>query len=172
MLKSAQATAKSSLRLATAGFMVACLANGCASWEDEVVFPENFRDSYTKVAGCSKSAHPAAEYVETWLSPEGKDAWDALVVQLADEDTTTTAVFPEGSIFVKVQFDDSACEELANYTAMKKLAPDTAPDLGDWKWQYVGDDGECNTCNAGQGCAGCHSPCKPAPYMCTNPNKK
>lgn len=145
------------------------LLAGCASWEEEVVFPENFRDSYTKVVDCRKSAHPAAAYVETWMSPSAKAKWDEMAVQLAAADTSTTVLFPDGAIIVKVQFDDSKCEELANYTAMKKLAPETDAKAGDWKWQFVGDDGTCNNCDVGTDCANCHSDCKPAPFMCTNP---
>lgn len=149
----------------------ACLLSACASWEPEVVFPENFRDSYTKVLSCRKSVHQAANYQETWLSPGGVATWTALAVQLAAADTQTTLLFPEGTVIVKAQFDDSKCDELANYTTMKKLLPDSDPEVGDWKWQYVGDDGECNNCAARTGCSGCHSTCKPAPWMCSKPDE-
>ncbi|MCO4762597.1 MAG: hypothetical protein KC502_13885 [Myxococcales bacterium] len=145
--------------------------SGCASWEPEVVFPENYRSTYKKVASCTKSAHPAANYIETWISPDGSDAWSALAVQLAAGDTETTAVLPEGMVIVKVQYDDSKCQTLANYTAMKKLAVGAAPDVGDWNWQFVDENGECNDCASGASCAGCHKSCGPAPLMCSHPKK-
>lgn len=141
---------------------------GCASWEPEVVFTENFRATYKKVASCKKSAHPQADYIETWMSPAGKATWDAMAVQLANQDTSTV-VFPEDTVFVKAQFEDSACEDLVNFTVMKKLKEGTATKYGDWKWQFVGDDGACFNCDAATDCSGCHSGCKPAPFMCTNP---
>ena len=37
-----------------------------------------FRDDYIKLHDCKQSAHPAANYVVTWLSPEALPVWEAV----------------------------------------------------------------------------------------------
>ena len=129
---------------------------GCAAeWDGSVVFPADYASTYEKVHDCKPSAHPAAKYVITWLSPNGKDAMTAH--SALPEGSTETAAWPEGTVLIKAQYDDSKCAELKNFTAMQKLAEGAAPDAGDWKWQHVDADGTCLNCDNGTACSGCHS---------------
>lgn len=157
-----------SIRALTTLLTAACLAAGCAAdWDAKVVFAPNYQSSYTKLHDCRDSQHPAAKYVQTWLSPEGKAAWDAWVALPAG--STETVELPVGTVLVKAQFDDAKCAELKSYTAMEKLAKDAAPKAGDWKWQHVGPDGECLNCDNGTACSGCHTQKACSGYVCTKP---
>lgn len=129
---------------------------GCATeWDGAVVFPADYASTYEKVHACKPSQHPAAKYVVTWLSPEGKAAMDKLVALPAG--STETVDWPEGTVLIKAQYDDSKCAELKNFTAMKKLPAGAAASAGDWKWQHVDADGACLNCDNGTACSGCHS---------------
>jgi hypothetical protein len=154
-------------RLATTLLLVLTLLPACASWDDKVAFPENFRSSYKKLHDCKKSAHPSGQHVVTWMSPDGLATWAK--VADAPAGSTDEVVVPEGMVLVKVQYDDAKCEDLESFTVMRKLAPGAAPAAGDWLWQQVDADGECLNCDNGSGCAGCHAPCGPANRICTQP---
>lgn len=143
--------------------------SGCATeWDSAVVFPATYSSTYEKLHDCKASAHPAAKYVVTWMSPEAKDAMDALAALPAG--STETIAWPENAVFVKVQYDDSACSEVQSFTAMKKLAAGAATDAGDWKWQHVGADGECLNCDNGTACSGCHTQPACNGLVCTKRN--
>ena len=135
---------------------------GCASWDEQTYFPEDYQSTYTQAHACKKGAHPAGNYVTTWVNSIGKEAFEK-----------GTTPYPEGTIFVKSQYADDRCTEQERFTVMKKGATDTAPDSGDWLWQLVGDTGnvgEC--CDGSNGCLGCHTPCKSNDWVCTHPEKK
>ncbi len=128
---------------------------GCAAdWDPDVVFPPDFAGSYQKLHGCSPSAHPAAKYVVTWLSPDGKDAMASFVALPVG--ATEIIAWPVGMVLVKAQYDDAGCKDLKAYTAMKRLPPGTASAAGDWRWQHLSGEGECYNCDGGTGCSGCH----------------
>ena len=137
---------------------------GCASWDDQVAAPENFRSSYISLHGCKESAHPAAEYVITYLSPNAQSVWDAYSAGDTDVD------FEPGTVSVKVQYSDDQCSDLTGYTVMEKTSADSSGALGGWRWQYLNESGECNDCDAGSACVSCHTPCMSGPaYFCTQP---
>jgi len=142
--------------------------SACGGWDDEAAFPENYSATYTKLHECKPSAHPAASYVLTSLSPEGSEAWSAMMEGIAGG--AEPSALPEGTVLVKSQYSDSSCSDLTGYTAMEQLAPATSPALGDFRWQFLDADGSCNNCDAGASCAGCHTApsCGAAfPYVCT-----
>ncbi len=145
--------------VALAGLVVSGLATGCVTWDADVYFPEDYEKSYHKVHACKKGAHPAGDYVITWINDLGKDAFNQ-----------GTTPLPEGTVLVKSQYSDERCTEQSRFTVMKKGAPDTAPDSGDWLWQLVGPNGsvgEC--CDGSNGCVSCHTPCKSNDWVCTKP---
>ena len=144
----------------TGSFMLTALV-GCASWDAEAYFPENYQSTYTKTHDCKKGAHPAGNFVTTWVNPIGKAAFES-----------GTTPYPEGTIFVKSQYTDDRCSEQERFTVMKKGSTGTAPDSGDWLWQLSGDTrnvGEC--CDGSNGCVGCHTPCKKNDWVCTQAQK-
>ena len=136
----------------------------CGGWDEEAAPPEDFRASYQKLHECRASAHPAANFVITWLSPEGSEAWDQIKAGMG-----AGVTFPEGAIAVKAQYDDSACDTLSGYTVMEKL-PDGADSAnGDWRWQFLDETGSCNDCALGASCSGCHTQPACVGYFCTQP---
>ena len=157
--------------LAIAGVMCSV---GCTTWDSEVVFPEGFTSSFITVHECQPSgAHVAADYVVTWLSPEGEEAWASMMEGVTAGAEPTD--LPVGTVLVKAQYDDSDCSQLSGYTAMEKLEPNSNPELGDYRWQFVDADGSCKDCNAKTECSGCHAApnCGAAfPYVCTSPTSE
>jgi hypothetical protein len=149
-------------------FLALALAGGCATeWDADVVFPANYTSTYTKVVSCEASQHPAAKYVEVWLDPTAKAAWDEYAA--LPKDTTATIAYPEGAVMVKTQFDDASCKDLKNFTAMKKLAKGAAPSYGDYRWQHVDVDGACLNCDNGKACSGCHTQAACKDFACSFP---
>lgn len=147
---------------------------GCTSdWDSKAVFLPGYESSYIKLHDCRKSAHPKAKYVTTWLSPDGQSTWDAYAALPAG--ATGTVDFPEGTVVVKAQFDDAKCATVIGYTAMKKLAAGTDPTNGDWQWQSVDGDGQCDdhdNCDLKAECSGCHKAnpiCASTALFCTRP---
>ncbi len=140
------------------------LVNCTGQWDDSVVAPENFRSSYDQVHECKQSAHPAADYVVTWLSPDAQPVWEAL------SNGETDVEFEVGTVSVKSQYSDSNCSTLTGYTLMEKTSVAEDAPHGGWRWQYINEFGECSNCDATDGCAGCHSGCTSGPkFFCTQP---
>ena len=134
------------------------------SWDDEVVAPEDFRATYEQLHECKQSAHPAADYVITWLSPDALPIWEAVQAGETDAD------FEVGAISVKSQYSDSSCSELTGYTLMEKVSTESDAPRGGWKWQFTNEYGECSNCDAGDGCVSCHTGCTSGPSLfCTQP---
>ncbi len=144
----------------------------CASdWDSQTFFPDTFADTYTRVATCRPSTHPKAAYVETWLSPNGAERWAEWKAAIA-AGATTVEPFAEGTVLVKAQYFDSDCDDLDNYTAMKKLAVGALPESDDWHWQVVGAEGATTECCENKNCWNCHASLCPDslyPFVCTQP---
>ena len=139
-----------------------CLAASLGACGDTLdvdpFFPATYKSSYVKMSACIKGAHPAGDYVVSWISPGGAAAWKA------------GEVVPEGTVLVKSQYTDSACKEQSRFTAMRKLKIGTAPAQGDWEWALLDDSRGVRECCAGDnGCVSCHTPCKKQDYICTKP---
>jgi len=143
---------------------LALLLSSCGGWDEEAAAPEGFRATYQRLHECRPSAHPAAEFVITWLSPEGAEAWSKIKSGLAAE-----AAFPAGAVAVKAQYSDSSCATLSGYTVMEKLPAGTDAANGDWRWQYLDEDGACNNCALGASCSGCHTTPECVGFFCTQP---
>ena len=138
--------------------------SGCAGWDEEVAAPEDFRSTYIELHSCKSSSHPKAEYVITYLSPQGRETWEAY------RDGEMGGDFPVGTVSVKAQYSDSTCSTLTGYTLMETVSTDSSGALGGWRWQYTNEDGVCNNCDSGTECSSCHSPCTNGPaYFCTTP---
>lgn len=142
------------------------LGVGCSTWDEEIVAPEDFRSTYIKLHGCKESpSHQAANYAVTWLSPNGREPWEAY------EGGDLESEFGVGTISIKAQYDDSSCSNLSGYTMMEKVSEDSSGELGGWRWQFINNDGTCNDCDSGVNCSGCHSACSTGPsYFCTPPS--
>jgi hypothetical protein len=145
-----------------------------ADWEGN--FPESYQEEYAQVHDCRPSAHPAANYITTWMSPEGVDAWNAMIGSVmggAEAGTDVSGDLPVGTTLVKAQYSDENCTSLTGYTTMEKLEEGSAPAHGDWRWGFLDAEGVCNDCDAKASCSTCHSPtvnpsCSTSfPFVCT-----
>jgi hypothetical protein len=158
------------------------LVQACG-WDDEITFPENFKETYTQITSCEISQHPKANSAITWVSPSGESVWEQLVMAHQNmmeegmdnvDEESEDVQFEPGTVVVKVQYSDTNCSTLSGYTAMEKQEAGTTPTLGDWRWQFLDETGACNDCNAGVSCSGCHSAqpaCTQSPeFFCTAPH--
>ena len=138
----------------------AAVIAGCASWDTEAYMPEDYQSSYTKVHECKKSTHPTGDYVTTWVSPEGAEAFKA-----------GTRPLPVDTVLVKSQYSDSSCTDQTRFTVMKKGVEGSNEASADWLWQLLDADGQVKECcdGASNGCVGCHTPCAADNYVCTKP---
>ncbi len=145
--------------VATIATIATVLAAGCASdWDPGTFFPATYASDYAKIADCAKSNGHGGVYVETWVDKGAHQAW---------EDQTTP--YAEGTVFMKVGFDDAACKNLANYWAMKKGPDSTNGPAGDWIWQSVDADGQVGDEGQMAGCTGCHAAYASTDYVGTQP---
>ena len=165
-MKNVQPHAIRSICYVTIALFGGLTLSACSAWDEQVAAPEDFKSSYTKLHDCKASAHPRAEYVVTWLSPEGEATWDAYASGDLDVD------FPVGTVSVKAQYTDDKCANLDTYTIMEKVSEDSSTETAGWLWQYVNDEGGCINCDNGVSCASCHAGCQAGPtYFCTAPEE-
>ena len=64
---------------------------------------------------------------------------------------------PEGTVLLKAQHGDAACQNLDRWTVMRKGATGSAPDGGDWEWQVVDGGGDVKMKGQLAMCVSCHS---------------
>ncbi|HET6481201.1 MAG TPA: cytochrome P460 family protein [Actinoplanes sp.] len=159
------------MRGAPRGFLLALLlvsASGCSddgnSQVDAMPPQQPFFDPATvktwpEVRNCRFSIEHDGVQVQVFASPEAATAY-----------TEGTYPLPEGAVIVKVEHDDSNCDEPLAYTAMRKLASGAAPANGDWEWQRVDADGEVQEWILMRDCVSCHSACTEGRDLtCTDP---
>ena len=138
-------------------FAAALVVAACSSWDDpQLFFPQDYEKSYHKLHGCRFGAHPAGEYIISWVNDAGKAAHDKHAYP-----------YPAGTVLVKAQYTDKNCTEISRYTVMQKAATGTAANSNDWEWQHVGPDGEVFECCQVDGCISCHAPFKKCDYVAT-----
>lgn len=152
---------------AAAIFISGCGGGGGGSGggSDRIVFPVDYKATYTFVRGCRNSSdHAGIGGVKVYINPESAAAYAALW------NTPNVAnPLPVGTILVKeVHAGSIDCSgPMTGWVAMKKESPGYDPSKGDWHWQSVGlnhtvingEDGivdRCINCHDGSqgGCIG------------------
>ena len=126
---------------------------GCPGDEDPIVepdFPADYASSYVEVRDCRGSGDHDLNNIRILASPSAlapyRDRLDP---------------FPEGAVVLKEEYDfgDFSCEgPIKQWTVMRRLADDSAPDTLDWAWQRV-DAERVVVDEDGQRCIGCHTGC-------------
>jgi hypothetical protein len=115
--------------------------------------------TWPEVRNCRFSIEHDGVQIAVYASPAAATAY-----------TEGTYPFAEGTVIVKAEHDDDACAELVGFTAMRKLAPGTAPMNGDWEWQRVDPSGEVVESALIPVCVSCHSDCtNDRDFTCTDP---
>ena len=124
----------------------------------EPFFPIGFQDTYAHVVECAFSAAHDSSYVEVWVSPGSDSAY-----------VNGAAEMPEGSVCVIVLRSVDCEGGIIRYEAMKKGAPGSSPESGDWEWQAVRTD--LSVIESGQidRCSTCHVACSAKDYTCGGP---
>jgi hypothetical protein len=125
----------------------------------EPFFPLNFRQTYTLVRDCRFSIEHDGHNILVYTNPEAASAY-----------LTGTYPFQQGTVIVKELYRDPNCSDLFGYAAMRKSAPGTAPQSGDWEWQNVGSDGKVQSGVQPSSCISCHLNCTEGRDLtCTDP---
>jgi hypothetical protein len=138
---------------------------GCSDDAPQEPFQEPFFDvaevtsSWPKVRVCRLSIEHDAADIIVYASPEAETAYIEGIYP-----------FPAGTVLVKAEYDNSACTELVQLTAMRKLAPGTASEAGDWEWQRVDSNGTVLESGSLMRCVSCHQGCTNGrDFACTDP---
>lgn len=115
--------------------------------------------SWPEVRDCRFSIEHDAVNIIVYASPGAETAY-----------TEGTYPFPEGTVIVKAEHDDTFCDEVVELTAMRKLAAGSAPDDGDWEWQQVDPSGKVLDSGSLPRCVSCHRSCTNGrDFTCTDP---
>lgn len=116
-------------------------------------------ESWPEVRNCRFSIEHDGMNIIVFASPGAETAY-----------RDGTYPFPEGTTIVKAEHDDSFCDEVVEFTAIRKLAPGTAPADGDWEWQRVDAGGKVLESGSLQRCVMCHQDCTNGrDFTCTDP---
>ena len=107
-------------------------------------FSGSWEEEYTRISDCALSGDHSGNHVTVWVN------------DLTDPDELERP-FAEGTVLLKAQYDGAGCSDLAGFTVMRKGAPGTAPETGDWEWQFVDDVGEITGQGQMSSCINCHT---------------
>lgn len=153
------------LAAGTLGMMM--LAIGCPGTADppvegDVIFPANYRDTFTMVRDCRNSVEHGAT-IRVWVNDLGVAGY------LADAGT-----LPEGTIVVKEEFAGGGCdndEDLQFWSVMRKEPAGFDPGANDWRFQETASPDRRITLDDKSTCISCHTAeeCIPRDLMCTLP---
>ena len=129
---------------------------------EEIIFPANFRDSFTLVRDCRNSIEHGAT-IRVWVNAIGAAGY------LED-----AATLPEGTIVVKEEFAAADCDDEADLTSWNVMRKEPAgfdPALNDWRFQEVEAPSQRILFNDGASCRDCHTvtECVLRDLMCTLP---
>ncbi len=142
--------------------LMVSFAGGCDSEDTSPakIYPADWRESYLEVRGCRASPDHDLEFVSLWMDPASKAQWDSCVDAFPEGDSTCGDPFPEGATFLKPQYLDPACTELARLSIARKASG--FDDVGGWHWQEVlVTNGRERVSHDGAltRCSGCHALC-------------
>ena len=154
------------LAAGTLGMIV--LAVGCPGStppppEEDVIFPADYRASFTLVRDCRNSTEHSAT-IRVWVNDIGAEGY------LAD-----VSPLPEGTIVVKEEFVAGApCDsdaDLVRWSSMRKEPAGFDEAGSDWRFQEVAAPARHITKDSNATCLGCHTAeaCIPRDLMCTVP---
>lgn len=154
---------------------IVLLLSCCSGWtacepDDPAAEPlvgDDWASSLLEVRTCRASPDHDLEHVALWLDAASKPLWERCVDAFPSGDSTCTEVFPEGALFVKPQYLDPACTQLARISVARKDSTFTA--TGGWHWQEIAfDDGVGSVSQDGAltRCAGCHATCSGYDQRC------
>jgi hypothetical protein len=78
---------------------------------------------------------------------------------------------PIGTLVVKEEFSDRACQSLTGWTLMLKQGPGYDDRFGDWKWQRLDATGKVIEDGKVSRCGSCHArvECRARDFVCADP---
>jgi len=125
----------------------------------DLIFPENFLDTYVLVRDCRFSTEHDGLQIRVYCNPEDAARY-----------TDGNYPFPEGCTLVKIESSDENCTQVVRYSAMRRLADGAASSVGNWEWQRVDADFKAITETPASGCFSCHAGCTHGrDFTCTDP---
>jgi hypothetical protein len=131
--------------------LVSSLAVGCGSGtetDDEPLFADDFAATYREVRSCRRSGDHDLNHVRIVVNATGHDTF-----------VDRGGPFPVGTSVVKVEYADPDCMDLIGFTAMRRDAPGSHPESGDWTWQRLDADRKVVQSGNIPECVSCHASC-------------
>ncbi len=128
--------------------ILSSLIMGCEVEVDpNAFFPQDYQTNMAQVGACRKSSTHSDPHYLFYVTKTSEAAF------------TAGMPLPEGTVLLKAQYRDDACEDLNRWTVMKKREAGYDAANFDWEWQNVDTEGKI----AEQGklgyCAACHKVC-------------
>lgn len=111
-------------------------------------------DELVEIVACRQSHEHELNHVRTVATPEAAEQFQRCVLDPGAVDHPCEAPFPEGSLFVKYEYELPGClpADFKGISANLKLAPNSFAAGRDWQWQKldarfrVEDDGAPAVC--------------------------
>jgi hypothetical protein len=141
-------------------FIAAAAAVGCGDGGPEPArgLPADY-ERYVEVRDCRNSVDHGLTFIRVLVRDDLVRMYEA-----------GPAPFPEGTVVVKAQYQDSRCQQLTGYTTVRKQAPGYFPAGSDWLWSDLDRDGRVSESGRMQQCAACHQGCAASrDRMCADP---
>ncbi|MCO4763935.1 MAG: cytochrome P460 family protein [Myxococcales bacterium] len=126
----------------------------------DAFFSADFATGYELIFSCDISGSHGGKYVNVYVNPEAKAAWQ-----------TGSVPLPASTVFLKVMYNDSKCSQLHGFRARKKGVPGSAPTVGDWRWQALNAQGVIQTDTKEATCGACHGAYKNRDFTATQPKR-
>ena len=96
-------------------------------------------DALVEIVSCRQSHEHELNHVRTVANPAAAEQFRRCVLDPHAADEPCAEPFPEGSLFVKYEYELPGClpEDFKGISANLKLAPDSFPAGRDWQWQKL-----------------------------------
>lgn len=143
-----------------AGVLSLLLASACSSPQEQKVAPifdpGTVERDFSVVVTCRHSHEHDLRHVQTYADAASAEIFAACVT--GSEAECDHEGFPEGSLFVKYEYENEGCEaeDLVSYSASLRLRDGSSRAGRDWHWQRANPDLEIVSDGAPAPCLTCH----------------
>lgn len=115
-------------------------------------------DELIEIVPCRQSHEHELNHVRTVANPAAAEQFRRCVIDPHAAAEPCAEPFPEGSLFVKYEYELPGClpEDFKGISANLKLAPDSYPAGRDWQWQKLSSRFKVEEDGAPAVCLICH----------------
>jgi hypothetical protein len=113
--------------LAAACVLVACSGDDTVEPTPPApLFPTDFQETYKEARDCRFSHDHELRSIRVFADDAAYDSY-----------VNWSKPYPPGATLVKLEYDDTSCENLIGYSVMQRLVEGSAANEYDWAWQKL-----------------------------------